>query len=153
MTSSRDEKFRGKHAVHEFDRGLWKQFWFCNQRYHTVCLSCISAKKEAERISHDKHSSSDDWGAVMLDDNSRVILDSWYKNAKQSLFGTSGKSREKFHIDVSDDEGDDWLHDWSKQRLAFDRSSSTMAVYWLRSARSRLQSNKYWDDSRRLDTD
>lgn len=140
MILSRDAKFKEKHAGHEFDRGLWKQFWYRNQRYHTVCLPCISIKNETER----NHQNGDDvnsrsWGPVILTDTSRVILDSWYMTARENLFGAEGKSRDRVTIDVSDDEEDDMTDEWRRHRLALNNTSSSMAVYWLRSARARLQ--------------
>jgi len=86
----------------------------------------------------------------MLEDASKAILSSWYNNAKQNVFGPNGKSREKIRVDVSDDEADDDLtHAWTKEQIAINKTSSSIAVFWLRSARARLQTGGNRDSLRR----
>ena len=44
-----DERFQKEHPEEEFDQVLWKNFWQKHARYRTICLNCISMRKEKER--------------------------------------------------------------------------------------------------------
>ena len=136
----RDAIFKRTYPGSDFDRGLWKQFWFRQQTYHTLCLPCISNKKDADRRKGNREEPNQDWGAILLDDASKDMLTAWYNGAQQNLFGKDGKPRAKIVIEVSDDDDDDTPDfPWNKERIRLNASSSKVAKKWLRTARARMQ--------------
>lgn len=121
-----------------------------NQRYETICLQCTSRNKEKALNSNiygekdesedgDEVSAHPDWGPVYLSAASRAILITWYKKAKENVWGKSGRRRPPAPIDVSDDEGDDVPAEWAVTQVVLSASSKALAIRWLRTARARLQ--------------
>ncbi|GMH66707.1 hypothetical protein TL16_g04487 [Triparma laevis f. inornata] len=149
-----DERFQNEHPSEEFDQILWKNFWQKHARYRTVCLSCISMRKEKERreaLAGQLRDDDDDdgidypkdWDAVYLSAASNAILLGWYKAAQNRLFGKeSGKRRQRVNIQVSDDEGDELVQSWAQESLNLSESSKMIAVKWLRTARAKIQKDK-----------
>lgn len=75
----------------------------------------------------------------MLDGASEAIIRNWYGAAHAKVFGSNGKRRRQ-HIDISDDDVDDFsLRQWSQHPNDLTSSSSSIARLWLRSARAKLQ--------------
>jgi len=148
-----DERFQAEHPEEEFDQVLWKNFWQKHAKYRTICLSCISQRKEKDRrdalVGALKDDDSDggadypEWGPVYLNAASDAILKGWYRAAQNRLFGKEGgKKRDRVQIQVSDDEGDELLQSWAQESLDLAESSKLMAVKWLRTARGKLQKDK-----------
>jgi hypothetical protein len=135
----RDASFKLEYPGNEFDRGLWKQFWFRHQTYHTQCLPCISSQKDAARRKETGEEPNHNWGPILLDDVNTKILTSWYNDAQQKIFGKDGKPRAKVALEVSDDDDDNLNFPWSKDRVHLNASSSTVARTWLRTARAQMQ--------------
>jgi hypothetical protein len=44
-----EEEFPEQKNAAELDQVAWKSFWLKYQRYHTICMACMSKTKEAER--------------------------------------------------------------------------------------------------------
>jgi hypothetical protein len=117
---------------------MWKQFWFQQQKYHTYCLRCISAKKEKERIT--ERGPTRDWGPIMLHDASTSILSSWHAIARQNMTAKDANIGKMTSIDISDDdEEEDVTFAWTQNDMALTKETSTLATLWLRTARSRIQ--------------
>jgi hypothetical protein len=145
------EKFDEEHPDEEFDQVAWKTFWIRHQRYRTVCLACVSARKEKERNAAMKDAGlfaeTDDegdaeypeWGPVYLSAASRAMLINWYRQAQESLFGKGGRRRKQVMIDVSDDEGDEIPSQWANTNIDLSAASHALAIRWLRTARSNIQ--------------
>ncbi len=128
--------FEAKYPGNEFDRAMWKQFWFRTQKYHTICLPCISADKERERNAENMHDPDLDWGAVMLQKAGKSIISTWHQNARSNLDGPEGTA----NVDISDDdEEEDVAFNWTKECIVLNEKSSIVATMWLRTARARLQ--------------
>lgn len=128
------------------DHALWKQFWYQNQRYHTICLKCTTKEREGDRklieVEKDK---SRDWDAMMLTNSSEAILSNWYRNAHDHVFGSKGRKRRQHTSgDISDDNEEDfsqrkWIH---LSPAEIPSSTSIIATFWLRSARAKLQRDR-----------
>ena len=139
--------FTRKYPSDTFDQALWKQFWHQNQRYHTLCLPCIADKRDHDRkldvlkskIGH-RENPNLNWGAVMLQDASQAIITNWYKTANENIFGSNGRSRQQQHMDISDDddEDDSFQRQWT-QGNDLTSSTSSIAIFWMRTARARIQ--------------
>jgi hypothetical protein len=142
------------------DQVQWKSFWVSNQRYHTICLACLTKRKELEARQKIKGGNlfdptlfDDDedqekypeWGPVFLSGPSKAILLNWYRKAQKLRAGKrrQRERREKIVKDFSDDEGDDPMHSWLKEGLAnLTPSSKAIAIKWMRTARARLQQKR-----------
>eukprot|EP00981_Chlorochromonas_danica_P004272 scaffold860_cov155-Ochromonas_danica.AAC.2 len=82
----------------------WKTFWMANQRYHTICLACLTQRKETEArerlqgqgiggwLDDDAQEAYPDWGPVFLSASSKAILLDWYRRA-QKLRAAKRRSR------------------------------------------------------------
>jgi len=80
------------------------------------------------------------WGERILDDTSAAILNIWYSTARDRVFGNDGRKRNKVPFDeISEDDEDDLVMKWSAEPLQMTEATSFISIYWLRSARSRLQ--------------
>ncbi|CAM9092103.1 unnamed protein product, partial [Ectocarpus fasciculatus] len=139
----------------EIDQVQWKAFWSRNQIYHTICLSCLTKRKEKIRGGgaggpaapgfdtpfDDDQEQYPDWGPVFLTPASKAILLNWYRKAQRSRAGKKGvkKTKAKAPRAISDDEGDDVPPGWTKQMAAMQPSSKAIAVKWMRTARAQLQ--------------
>ena len=85
-----------------------------------------------------KHTAPD-WNAVMLEDASEAIIRNWYEAAHVKVFGSNKKNRRQ-HIDISDDDADDFsIQQWTQHPNDLTSSTSSIARFWLRSARAKLQ--------------
>jgi hypothetical protein len=142
--------FTQKYPTETFDQALWKQFWHRNQRYHTFCLPCIADKRDHDRklnILKNKRDIQENaalnWGAIILKDASEDIMKNWYRTAHDNIFGPNGRSRMQHSIDISDDDEDDFSQRrWIQQPREVTTSTSSIAVFWLRTARARLQRDR-----------
>jgi hypothetical protein len=148
----------------EVDQLQWKSFWTSHQKYHTICLACLTRRKEVaardamiasglapgkgprtpglyESGLADDIEKYPDWGAVYLTAASKAILLNWYRKAKKLREGkrANRKKREKVVKQVSDDEGDDIPSQWTQNVLQFTPATKAMAIKWMRTARARLQ--------------
>jgi len=142
------EKFDMEHPEDEFDQVAWKTFWIRNQRYRTVCLSCVTAAKEKEKNDAIKGLGGDDdsddggeggdFGPVYLNAASRAMLVGWYRRAQERVFGKGGRKRKQVVVDVSDDEGDESAAAWARAPIDLSAASHALAVRWLRTARNRI---------------
>lgn len=78
------------------DQGQWKTFWINNQRYHTICLACLTKRKELEArakikggmldasmFEDDNQEAYPDWGPVFLTAASKAMLLNWYRRAQK----------------------------------------------------------------------
>jgi len=155
-----DERFVAENGDEEFDQVLWKNFWTKHQRYRTLCLGCISQRLEKERraalAGAMKDDSDDDegmeypeWGPIYLNAASKAILMGWYKTAQNRLFGKGGRRRKRVQIDVSDDEGEDVPAEWAQAAVNLSESSKAIAIKWVRTARSKLQKDKGFEERAR----
>ncbi len=141
----------------------WKQFWINNQRYHTICLACLTKRKELDArnkvqggaidpslFEDDEQEAYPDWGPVFLSAPSKAILLNWYHKAqklragKRRTPGGAGRARkERVVKDISDDEGEDPMFSWLKEGLKeITPASKAIAVKWMRTARARLQQKR-----------
>ena len=149
------EKFDEEHPDEEFDQVAWKTFWIRHQRYRTVCLACVTARKEQERNiamkdaglfaesdDDDRDAEYPEWGPVYLSAASRAMLISWYRQAQEQLFGKGGRKRKQVMIDVSDDEGDEVPSQWANTKIDLSAASHALAIRWLRTARANIQKAK-----------
>lgn len=138
----------------EVDQVQWKSFWMNNQRYHTICLACITKRKEdaAKNVLRgaldpilvdDTQEDYPDWGPVFLNAASKAILLNWYRKAQRVRAGRKGVSKKKKERKtaqaVSDDEGDEGGYEWAKQAFNASPATSAIAVKWLRTARAAMQ--------------
>lgn len=80
-----------------------------------------------------------EWSGIMLEDATRAMLAMWYNTACDRVFGSKGRKRNKEPLDISDDDEEDIPNEWSGMRLKMTDSSTYVAVFWLRTARARLQ--------------
>ncbi|RYH31692.1 hypothetical protein EON65_02110, partial [archaeon] len=78
------------------DQVQWKTFWINNQRYHTICLACLTRRKEVEAgqrikggmldgsmFEDDEQEDYPDWGPVFLSAPSKAMLLNWMNKAKK----------------------------------------------------------------------
>ena len=139
----------------EVDQVQWKTFWMNNQRYHTICLSCLTKRKEiATRAAlagvmdlsmyDDKQEDYPDWGPVYLTAASKAILLNWYRKAQRVRQGKKGAKVRKpqYNRDVSDDEGDEKEATWTKNFVPPTAATVAIAIKWVRTARARIQKKK-----------
>lgn len=92
----------------------------------------------------EKSPSRNNWDAIMMKDSSEIILSNWYRTAHKNVFGPKGRKRHDKRSGsglISDDNEEDfeqrrWLQ---LPRYELPSSTSTIATFWLRSARARLQ--------------
>ena len=127
---------------------LWKQFWKEHQNYQTICLQCISKRRENERaeaiigLGAESNTKYPDWGSVFLDDASKAILINWYRSAHQQLFRNNGRHAIQIDpIDISDDEDDGSLF---SQRIDIGDRTKSIAITWVREARAKIQKERGW---------
>lgn len=139
----------------EVDQVQWKSFWMNNQRYHTICLACLTKRKEAAAraaiqsgvlgfdpsIFDDGQEDYPDWGPVYLSAASKAMLLNWYRKAQLLRAGKRGRRREKALKAISDDE-EDQPFSWLKEMPNITPATNAIAVKWMRSARARLQKKK-----------
>jgi hypothetical protein len=135
----------------EVDQVQWKSFWINNQRYHTICLACLTKRKEQAAVNALKANGFDpsifddgqedypDWGPVYLSAASKAMLLNWYRKAQRLRAGKKGKRKEKIMKAISDDEGDDAPFSWLKELPNITPATNAIALKWMRSARARLQ--------------
>merc|ERR1719329_1714870 len=138
----------------EIDQVQWKTFWMNNQRYHTICLSCLSKNKEVDAqkamqvgsfdpsIFDDEQEDYPDWGPVFLTAASKAILLNWYRKAQRLRMGKKGKRKDKKAKAISDDEGDDVPASWLDELASITPASTAIAIRWMRTARARLQKKR-----------
>ena len=151
MAQMYDNTFPGDEEV---DQVQWKTFWMNNQRYHTICLACVTKRKEIETqnalaglydddLLNDKQEEYPDWGPIFLSAASKAILLNWYRKAQRLRAGKKGaKKRVKEVKQISDDEGDEIPAEWVKNLKSISDSTKTIAIKWMRTARARLQQRK-----------
>jgi hypothetical protein len=137
----------------EIDQVQWKNFWNTNQKYTTICLACLSKRKEKtlkelmkggsgfESIMFDDDQEAyPEWGPVYLSAASKAILLNWYRKAQRVRQAKKGVSRRvpKVAKSISDDEGDDTPAEWAKQLLALTPATKAIATKWIRTARAAM---------------
>eukprot|EP00607_Mallomonas_marina_P006295 CAMPEP_0182440392 /NCGR_PEP_ID=MMETSP1167-20130531/87037_1 /TAXON_ID=2988 /ORGANISM="Mallomonas Sp, Strain CCMP3275" /LENGTH=181 /DNA_ID=CAMNT_0024634341 /DNA_START=2155 /DNA_END=2700 /DNA_ORIENTATION=+ len=158
----------------EVDQVTWKAFWLKNQHHHTICLACITQRKErlqrgalskigglGEPEGGAEEEEYPDWGPVFLSAASKAILLNWYRKAKIIRSGKRGMKKQKVVKDVSDDEGEDMPAHWAQKKVdtGFTPATTAIATRWARSARAQLQrkagkgAGPRESDSRGNDTD
>jgi hypothetical protein len=128
-----------------FDQALWRQFWFRNQKYQTICSLCSLKSEESGRkldelkisTASTKHDDLN-WGPVMLENASNAIISHWYQEAHDRIFGENGRERPHISLNISDDEEGDIPSQWSQNRTELTSKTSYIATLWLRTARARL---------------
>merc|ERR1711968_391545 len=139
----------------DIDQVQWKAFWNKNQKYHTICLACLSKRKEkvikealagaggfAAILYDDEQEGYPDFGPVYLSAASKAILMSWYRKAQMVRQAKKGVNRRapKVIKAISDDEGDDEVPlEWAKQMEKMSASSKAIALKWVRTARAGMQ--------------
>jgi hypothetical protein len=133
----------------EVDQVQWKSFWMNNQRYHTICLGCLTKRKELAAqnamkgaldgtLLDDRQEDYPDWGPVYLTAASKAMLLNWYRKAQRMRAGKRGLGRRNKTVKaVSDDEGD-IPAEWAKSLGVPSAATQALAIRWLRTARSRL---------------
>merc|ERR1711998_389200 len=115
----------------EIDQVAWKNYWNKYQKYHTICLACLSKRKEkkikealgqaggfASILYDNDQEAYPDWGPVYLSASSKAILMSWYRKARRVRQAKKGINRNlpKYTKPVSYDEGDDEVPmEWARQ--------------------------------------
>ena len=141
------------------DQVQWKQFWINNQRYHTICLACLTKRKELDARSKmaggvidpslfedNQQEDYPDWGPVFLSAASKAILLNWYRKAQKMRAGKRRAPRqrkEKVLKEISDDEGDELQQAWLQEGLKnITPASTAIAIKWMRTARARLQAKR-----------
>lgn len=155
MASMYDKSYPGDEEV---DQVQWKTFWINNQRYHTICLACITKRKELDArnalrqggydpslFEDDDQEAYPDWGPVFLSAPSKAILLNWYRKAQKLRAGKRKNRVRKDRVvkDISDDEGDEPAFSWLKDGLKdITPASKAIAVKWMRTARARLQQKR-----------
>jgi hypothetical protein len=142
------------------DQVQWKTFWVNNQRYHTICLACLTKRKELEArnkiksgnvfdptlFDDDEQEQYPEWGPVFLSGPSKAILLNWYRKAQKLRAGKKRQARQRkdrIVRDFSDDEGEDPMHSWLKEGLKdLTPASKAIAIKWMRTARAKLQQKR-----------
>lgn len=137
----------------EIDQVQWKNFWNTNQKYTTICLACLSKRKEKnlkelmksgtgfESIMYDDEQEAyPEWGPVYLSAASKAILLNWYRKAQRVRQAKKGVNRRapKVAKGISDDEGDDTPATWTKQLLSLTPATKAIATKWIRTARAAM---------------
>jgi ribosomal protein L18E len=150
MTEMYDRTYPGDDEV---DQVQWKNFWTAHQKYHTICLSCLTKSKGVAArdmlrgegggdFYDDVPEAYPDWGPVYLSAASKAIMLNWYKQAQQiraKKRKNAPTRREKVVKAISDDEGEDVPLPWVNKRMQFSEATRAIAVKWNRTARARLQ--------------
>ena len=139
----------------EVDAVQWKSFWMNNQRYHTICLACMTKRKETATraalagvidtsLLDDNQEDYPDWGPQYLSAASKAILLNWYRKAQRMRQGKKGARvrKEKVVKAISDDEGEEMPTTWAKNFQPLSASSEAIAIKWVRTARARLQKKR-----------
>ena len=134
----------------EVDQVEWKRFWRKNQRYHTICMVCVSKRKDDQRDKKRKklgqyddlddlrQEDYPDWGPVFLSAASKAILLNWYRKAQKLRASKKGRREKKAPKPISDDEGDDIPRAFGKS-VETTPATQAIAIKWMRTARARLQ--------------
>ena len=136
----------------EIDQVQWKAFWSRNQIYHTICLSCITKRKEQQRGAgagpapsgtykpfDDDKEQYPDWGPVFLTPASKAILLNWYRKAQRVRAGKKGAKKAKEPKVITDSDEEEVPPEWTKQMEGITPASSAIAIKWMRTARAALQ--------------
>ena len=137
----------------EIDQVQWKAFWNKNQKYHTICLQCLSKRREKqakdlmkgtggfESLMYDNEQEEyPEWGPIYLSAASKAILLNWYRKAQRIRQAKKGSRRgPRVAKAVSDDEGDDVPAEWAKQLLNISAATRAIAIKWSRTARANMQ--------------
>merc|ERR1711988_1432779 len=151
MATMYDRAFPGDEEV---DQVQWKTFWMNNQRYHTICLNCLTKRKEVVTraalagvmdlsMYGDEQEEYPDWGPVYLTAASKAILLNWYRKAQRSRAGKKGAKvrRTKIVKDVSDDEEEKEAL-WTKNFVQPSQATIAIGIKWVRTARARIQKKR-----------
>jgi hypothetical protein len=152
MASMYDTSYPGDEEV---DQVQWKTFWMNNQRYHTICLACLTKRKEVVSraalsgvmdvtMFDDTQEEYPDWGPVYLSAASKAILLNWYRKAQRVRAGKKGTKakRSKITRDISDDEGEEKEAYWVKNYTTPSQATIAIAIRWVRTARARIQKKR-----------
>jgi hypothetical protein len=151
MAQMYDRSFPGDE---EIDQVQWKTFWMNNQRYHTICLACLTKRKEVVTraalagvmdlsMYDDEQEQYPDWGPVYLTAASKAILLNWYRKAQRARAGKKGAKvrRSKVVKDISDDEGEEEPA-WTKNYRPPSQATIAIAIKWTRTARARIMKRR-----------
>jgi hypothetical protein len=152
MADMYDRSYPGDEEV---DQVQWKTFWMNNQRYHTICLACLTKRKEIVTraalagvmdlsMYDDEQEEYPEWGPVYLSAASKAILLNWYRKAQRVRAGKKGAKvrRDKIVKEVSDDEGDEKEATFTKNFVPPSASTVAIAIKWVRTARARIQKKR-----------
>ena len=140
------DEFEAQHPnMAEFDQVAWKQFFEQNQRYRTICLSCLGDKRQKEKEKaagayvSDEEGDGAKFGPVFLNAASKAIVKMWHQRARAKM-GTRPKQRRAQRAVSSDDEEDDIRAeaDWARKPLQLSAASKAVAQLWLQKARFSL---------------
>ena len=123
------------------DQVEWKRFWYQQQRYKTVCLTCLSFEKEQrnKRNVHSSHENSPlskeiEWGPVFLEGRSKAMMRKWYLVAREKV--SSDGNMKHNNIEISDDDEDDTNHAATIDTyIQIEPNASKIASSWLTTAR------------------
>ena len=87
-----DEQYKNEYKTDEIDQVRFKMFWKRHQRYQTICLPCVQARKRKEMegiILDDKSSDSSSDGNGLASEDITIsasnILSNWYAAARKNL--------------------------------------------------------------------
>jgi hypothetical protein len=124
------------------DHVEWKLFWNQNQRYKTICLTCLSHEKEQyqKSIHHGGIECSNvmkqrHWGPVLLEDMSKSIVKTWYATAKGRISSDESATR----MEISDDDEDDMVVSAAAvSEIYIDPKALKIANSWITKARFNL---------------
>ena len=87
-----DEQYKTEYKTDEIDQVRFKMFWKRHQRYQTICLPCVQARKRKEMegiILDDRSSDSSSDGNGLASEDITIsasnILSNWYAAARKNL--------------------------------------------------------------------
>ena len=87
-----DEQYKNEYKTDEIDQVRFKMFWKRHQRYQTICLPCVQARKRKEMegiILDDRSSDSSSDGNGLASEDITIsasnILSNWYAAARKNL--------------------------------------------------------------------
>jgi hypothetical protein len=135
----------------EVDQVEWKRFWKKNQHYHTICMVCVSKRKDDSRdkarkkrgqyddLDDPRQEEYPDWGPVFLSAASKAILLNWYRKAQKLRASKKGRREKKAAKPISDDEGDEVPKAFGDKMKETTPATQAIAIKWMRTARARLQ--------------
>eukprot|EP01035_Chromulina_nebulosa_P017310 gene17310-22851_t len=149
----------------EIDPIQWKSYWTKHQIYHTLCLTCITKRRDKgdEALglpiagiptqsnqgrarkppgggsATDPSNDQKDFGPVYLSAASKAIMLNWYRKAQSKRNNKLLRKRRKVVKEISDDEGDDLRAPWTRDNLLLTPSTTAIATKWLKAAQNAIK--------------